>query len=111
MSRPLKVYALYDGPDGPSAQSKWYGRYSKNLYHVAAYSIKQAVFVVAHDEWSTGGVGILEYSDATQQWFGPDKRPRMYAVLKVGAAREISQAEIDAVLAAGPDDDAGVAPS
>ena len=69
----LKVYRLYDGPDGPSVQSKWYARISKTIYHVAAYSARQAILLAARMEWSAGGkAGLLEYSDHTQQWFRAD---------------------------------------
>lgn len=60
----IKVYELYDGALGPSSQSRNYGYISKRLWHVAAVSIKQAIYLAAHDQWRKGGkgVGILEYS-------------------------------------------------
>ena len=69
----LKVYKLYDGPTGPTAQSKHYTLISKNVYHVAAFSVKQAVLLAARREWSTRGrPGLLEYSDASQKWYRAD---------------------------------------
>lgn len=56
----LKIYELYDGY---SCLSKNYLP-TKRIWRVAAYSIKQAIYLTSNNEWriSERGVGIVEYS-------------------------------------------------
>ena len=56
----VKIYTLYDGPRGPSPKSVYYGRFSKTIYHTAAVSIKQAVYLTAKNIWYEGNTGIIE---------------------------------------------------
>jgi hypothetical protein len=73
-----KVYELYMSPSGPSHLSKWYSAFTKQMWHVAAYSVKQAIFLCARGEWYQGGTGILAYKVSNnngkcwRRWDGTD---------------------------------------
>lgn len=48
----MKNYELCDGPKGVTAQSCYYGKYSRRVYYVRAYSIKQAYLLAGTRVWS-----------------------------------------------------------
>jgi hypothetical protein len=62
MDRPRRVYDLFDGPKGPSRESKWYDRRFKRVWQVVAVSVKQAIYLSAHDNWYDGRTGIVAYT-------------------------------------------------
>lgn len=67
----LKVYILNNGPSGPSCQTKYYGRYGKDIWQVVATSVKQAIYLAAHDMWwARGRPGIVShtYNAAKEPW-------------------------------------------
>jgi len=61
--KPVKVYSLFGYQNDPTCRSQVYGRVSKNIWHVAAKSVKQALWLCSNNQWHTGdknAVGILE---------------------------------------------------
>ena len=40
-----KIYELYDGPRGVTEYSRWYGKFTKVIYRVRAYSCAQAKYL------------------------------------------------------------------
>ncbi len=102
----LRIYALYDGEGGPTAMSEWYGRYTKTIYHVVAYSIRQAILLAARREWSTGGPGMIEYSDSSQKWFHNDGTSDYHKRVNVSAARNIPKEEVQRALSGESAEDA-----
>ena len=59
-----KIYELYQGPSGPSNMSQWYDRFSKQIWQVAAVSVKQAIYLCAKEVWYDGRenqTGIIAY--------------------------------------------------
>lgn len=67
----LRIYELYEGPEGPNNLARWYGAYSEQLWQVAASSLKQALYLATHDTWSDGtSPGIVAYQESSAlQWF------------------------------------------
>lgn len=94
--KPLKVYTLYDSPNGPSCQSVWYSKYSKKIWHVAAVSIKQAIYLAAHNSWSKGDVGIIEYtsSGSDKMWQHADNTESWGERISGAAARPVGKEEL-----------------
>lgn len=61
MTRRLRIYEVYEGPHGLSAQTV---DYRGEFYIVAAMSIKQAYWLIGHRQWSDSPqkiVGIVEH--------------------------------------------------
>ena len=57
----MRVYSLFSGPSGPTAESGYYGVYSKTIWTVAAMTLKQALYLAGRDCWTKdGGPGIVE---------------------------------------------------
>ena len=67
-----RVYDLYQGPQGPTADSKWYDLTNKVIYTVAAYSGRQAVYLAANGVWYDGAnrVGLLAYKHSDDDYRG-----------------------------------------
>lgn len=73
MKRKPKMYELFEGWNGPTVKSEVYGGSNKTIYRVAAYSVKQAVFLAAHRKWFDGWVGLYElYDGNTWDFFYPE---------------------------------------
>ena len=90
MKTKLKIYLLYDGPNGPTCWSKYYGNYGKNVWHVAALTVKQAYYLCAHNKWSEGfnHAGVVEYSpdleDNKEKWIQINGDWLDYSIYKHG---------------------------
>lgn len=62
MPKHKSLYVLFDDGNKPTTNSQYYGRGSKVMWQVVAYSAKQAVYL-AHNrqDYKPGGVGIVAY--------------------------------------------------
>lgn len=64
-----RIYTLYAGSHGPTCYSSAYDRDSKDIWHVAARSLKQAMYLCARDVWSVdGSFGIVEHHGSDGVW-------------------------------------------
>ncbi len=69
--KPIKIYSLFDSYSGLTCYSRHYAAPYKTMWHVAAYSIKQAYYLAGNDVWvsESADTGIVEHhngQDATQ---------------------------------------------
>ncbi len=54
-----KVYDLFWTIHGPTCRSQEYSLLNKRITKVAAVSLKQAMYLAAHDVWYNGTTGIV----------------------------------------------------
>ena len=86
-----RIYELYSGPNGPTPRTIEYNSMNKTVWHVAAVSVKQAVFLAAKNIWfdKPGGVGIVAHThcasdaqwtrhDGTNAWGSPYKHYKTF---------------------------------
>lgn len=67
----MKIYELYCGPKGPSCESKYYDKTSRQVWQVAAVSVKQAIFLAANGCWYGGrSNGIIAHKSGVgnEKW-------------------------------------------
>ena len=68
----IKIYALYKGDGGStiSANSTYYYGYSRTVYHVIAFTVKQAVYLAAKSKWTDGKrPGVVEMAKGGDDLF------------------------------------------
>jgi hypothetical protein len=60
-----RIYELYRNGGAVTCRSAYYDRESKEVWHVAAQSVKQACYLAGHGIWAkpTSEVGIVEYGN------------------------------------------------
>lgn len=78
----LKIYTMCHGYGGWTNQSRVYGLESKTLANVAAYSIKQAYYLINNNSWGEEGkAGIYEIVRNDKVYKGADDAGELFGSL------------------------------
>jgi hypothetical protein len=93
-----RVYELYRNGGAVTCRSVLYDRDSKEVWHVAAHSAKQACYLAGHGIWAkpTSEVGIVEYDNGRNdgnEWLDANGERRGSPLFRDGQKYKLAVSE------------------